>query len=44
MNVDPEKYQGIALGGGLDRLVMLKHGIPDARLLYSGDMRFLKQF
>jgi phenylalanyl-tRNA synthetase alpha chain len=44
MNVDHTKYRGIALGGGLDRLVMLKHNIPDARLLYSGDLRFLKQF
>lgn len=44
INVDPAKYQGIALGGGLDRLVMLKYGIPDIRLLYSGHVRFLKQF
>ncbi|MBI3250533.1 MAG: phenylalanine--tRNA ligase subunit alpha [Candidatus Andersenbacteria bacterium] len=44
INVDPDKYQGIALGGGLDRLVMLKYGIPDIRLLYSGDLKFLKQF
>lgn len=44
INVDPIQYQGIALGGGLDRLVMLKYGIPDIRLLYSGDIRFLKQF
>lgn len=44
LNIDPGKYQGIALGGGLDRLVMLKHNIPDIRLLYSGDIRFLKQF
>jgi len=44
LNVDPDKYQGIALGGGLDRLAMLRHNIPDARLLYGGDIRFLKQF
>lgn len=44
INVDPKKYQGIALGGGLDRLVMLRHGIPDIRTMYSGEIRFLKQF
>jgi len=44
INVDPARYQGIALGGGLDRLVMLKHGIPDLRLLYAGDLSFLRQF
>lgn len=44
INVDPGKYQGIALGGGLDRLTMLKYGIPDIRLLYSGNTRFLAQF
>lgn len=44
INIDPAKYQGIALGGGLDRLAMLKYGIPDIRLLYSGNTRFLTQF
>lgn len=44
INVDSKKFQGIALGGGLDRLVMLQHAIPDIRLMYSGDIRFLKQF
>lgn len=44
INLDPDKYQGIALGGGLDRLVMLQHNIPDIRLLYSGDIRLLRQF
>ncbi|MEX1112405.1 MAG: phenylalanine--tRNA ligase subunit alpha [Candidatus Andersenbacteria bacterium] len=44
MNVNPEKYQGFAFGGAVDRLVMLQHGIYDIRLLWSGDFRFLKQF
>lgn len=41
---DPEKYRGYAFGMGVDRLVMMKYGINDIRLLYSGDLRFLKQF
>ncbi len=42
--VDPKKYQGFAFGFGLNRLVMLKHGIEDIRLFNSGDLRFLNQF
>ena len=42
--IDPEKYHGWAFGMGPDRLAMLKYGVEDIRLLYSGDMRFLKQF
>ncbi len=41
---DPEKYTGFAFGTGLDRLAMFKYGIPDIRLLYQNDIRFLKQF
>ena len=44
LNIDSTKYQGIALGGGLDRLAMLKYNIPDIRNFYSGNARFLKQF
>ena len=44
INIDPTEYQGIALGGGLDRLAMLKYGIPDLRLFYSGNLDFLRQF
>ena len=40
----PGKWQGFAFGVGLDRLAMLKYQIDDIRLLYSGDLRFLKQF
>lgn len=43
-NVDPEKNQGFAFGFGLTRLVMLKYGINDVRLLQSDDLRFLEQF
>jgi len=40
----PDSWQGFAFGMGLDRLVMIKHDIDDVRLLYGGDLRFLKQF
>jgi phenylalanyl-tRNA synthetase alpha chain len=42
--IDPKKYSGFAFGMGLTRMVMLKYGIEDVRLLQSGDLRFLKQF
>ncbi len=41
--LDPEKYQGFAFGGGLDRIAMVKWGVPDVRLFYQGDLR-LNQF
>lgn len=41
---DPKHWQGFAFGGGIDRLVMLRYGIDDIRLLYSGDLRFINQF
>ncbi|MEO7597166.1 MAG: phenylalanine--tRNA ligase subunit alpha [Candidatus Paceibacterota bacterium] len=37
--LDPEKVQGFAFGGGLDRIAMVKWGIPDVRLFYQGDLR-----
>lgn len=43
-NIDPNVYQGFAFGLGLTRLVMLKYGIEDVRLMESGNMRFLEQF
>lgn len=42
--VDAKAYQGFAFGFGLTRLVMLKYGIEDIRLLESGNMKFLEQF
>ncbi len=41
---DPERYTGYAFGCGIERFTMLRHGIDDIRLFYSGDMRFLGQF
>ncbi len=41
---DPEKISGFAFGMGLDRIAMMKYGISDIGLLYSGDVRFLEQF
>lgn len=41
---DPERYTGWAFGMGVERLVMLKYGVPDIRLFYQGDLRFLSQF
>jgi phenylalanyl-tRNA synthetase alpha chain len=41
---DPEKVQGFAFGMGIERIAMLKHGVPDLRLFYDNDIRFLEQF
>jgi phenylalanyl-tRNA synthetase alpha chain len=41
---DPEQVQGFAWGMGVERIAMLKHGIPDLRLYYENDLRFLEQF
>lgn len=42
--LDPEVYSGFAFGFGLNRLVMIKYGIPDLRYFMNPDVRFLKQF
>lgn len=42
--LDPEKVSGFAFGGGLERLVMIKYGIPDVRHFHSGDIRFVHGF
>ncbi|HEY1638915.1 MAG TPA: phenylalanine--tRNA ligase subunit alpha [Rhizomicrobium sp.] len=42
--IDPEKYQGYAFGGGIDRLAMLKYGIPDVRPFFESDVRWLRHF
>jgi len=41
---DSERYTGWAFGFGIERVAMLRHGIDDIRLFFSGDMRFLDQF
>jgi len=41
---DPEKVQGFAWGLGVERIAMLKHGVPDLRLYYENDLRLLEQF
>ena len=41
---DPEVYRGFAFGMGFDRIVMLRYGINDMRLLYKGDLNVLSQF
>lgn len=42
--IDPEQWSGFAFGLGLTRLVMMRYGIDDIRLLQSGDLRFAQQF
>jgi phenylalanyl-tRNA synthetase alpha chain len=42
--LDPERYSGFAFGCGLDRIALLKYGLPDLRLLFGGDERLLRQF
>jgi phenylalanyl-tRNA synthetase alpha chain len=41
---DPGKYTGFAWGMGIDRIAMLKYQIPDLRLFFENDIRFLRQF
>ncbi|MFW0079023.1 MAG: phenylalanine--tRNA ligase subunit alpha [Coxiella endosymbiont of Haemaphysalis qinghaiensis] len=44
VNIDPDKYNGFAFGIGVDRLAMLRYGVPDLRLFFENDLRFLRQF
>jgi phenylalanyl-tRNA synthetase alpha chain len=41
---DPERIQGFAFGMGIERIAMLKHRVPDLRMYYENDVRFLEQF
>jgi phenylalanyl-tRNA synthetase alpha chain len=41
---DPERVQGFAFGLGVERIAMLKHGVPDLRIFFENDLRFLEQF
>ncbi len=42
--INPDEYQGFAFGLGLDRLAMLKYGIPDLRTFFESDVRWLKHY
>jgi phenylalanyl-tRNA synthetase alpha chain len=44
VNYDPEEITGFAFGMGVDRIAMLLFGIPDIKLFYENDLRFLRQF
>jgi phenylalanyl-tRNA synthetase alpha chain len=44
MGYDPEKVQGFAYGLGIERVAMLRHGIPDLRRFFDNDVRMLEQF
>ena len=44
VKVDPLKYQGYAFGMGIDRLAMLKYGIPDLRSFFDSDIRWLDHY
>jgi phenylalanyl-tRNA synthetase alpha chain len=41
---DPARWQGFAFGLGIDRIAFLRHGVPDLRLFWENDIRFLEQF
>jgi len=43
-NLDPAEYQGFAFGMGIERVAMLKYGIPDLRTFYEADLRWLKHY
>lgn len=42
--MDPDEYQGFAFGMGLERVTMLKYGIPDLRTFFESDLRWLKHY
>jgi phenylalanyl-tRNA synthetase alpha chain len=42
--INPKTHRGLAFGMGVERLAMLRHGIPDLRLFFENDLRFLEQF
>ena len=42
--IDPTKYQGFAFGMGIERIAMLKYGIPDLRTFFDADLRWLKHY
>jgi phenylalanyl-tRNA synthetase alpha chain len=42
--IDPAEYQGFAFGMGIERIAMLKYGIPDLRTFYESDLRWLRHY
>jgi phenylalanyl-tRNA synthetase alpha chain len=44
VGLDPARYQGFAFGLGIDRIAMLKYGMPDLRAFFAGDLRWLKHY
>jgi phenylalanyl-tRNA synthetase alpha chain len=44
VGLDPARYQGFAFGLGIDRMAMLKYGMPDVRAFFSADLRWLKHY
>jgi phenylalanyl-tRNA synthetase alpha chain len=42
--IDPQEFQGFAFGMGIERIAMLKYGIPDLRAFYDGDLRWLRHY
>src|ERR1700722_8681003 len=42
--IDPDEYQGFAFGMGIERVAMLKYGIPDLRTMYESDIRWLRHY
>ncbi len=42
--IDPERYQGFAFGMGIERITMLKYGIPDLRTFFESDLRWLRHY
>ena len=44
VNYDSDLWSGFAFGVGIERIAMLKYGVKDIRMFYSGDVQFLKQF
>ncbi len=43
-DIDPDRYQGFAFGMGLERIAMLKYGIPDLRTFFESDLRWLRHY
>ena len=43
-NIDPARYQGFAFGMGVERVAMLKYGIPDLRTFFDSDLRWLRHY